>query len=502
MESFLSGMLRGFRSVSRGNARNSEGVGMKHRIPTDRVRVLNSSVANPQGRYVLYAMRSAQRVEDNPALTLAVLRANEQAKPLVVAFCLTLDFPEANLRHFTFMLEGLAETFSSLKEIGAYPVLIEGRWPEEMAKLAEEACEVVLDQGYLRIHRRDTESLGARVKCRLFEVEGEAVVPIEVASEKAEYAARTVRPRIHRHLADFLHRVETPRATISGDHLELESLGSGLSDISEFLRGRKLDGEIRPVSRFFQGGPSKARDHLETFIEQRLKRYDDQRNQPQTDFTSNLSPYLHYGMLSPVHLALSVQEAAPPKDPQAESYIEELVVRRGLSQNFCHFTPNYDRWECLPEWARTTLSEHQGDPRPSSYTRTELETAQTHDPYWNAAQTEMVETGYMHNYMRMYWGKKILEWSATPQEAYETTLGLNNRYFLDGRDPVSFANVGWIFGLHDRPWQERPIYGKVRCMMASGLERKCDPQAYVEKIEKLTGRRVRGAGVGETGRLF
>ncbi len=469
---------------------------MKKLMPDERVRILNSSPTWDGGDYVLYAMRSAQRVEDNPALALAAARANELAKPLVVAFCLLLDFPEANLRHFTFMLEGLAETFPALRKLGAEPVLVRGRWSEEMERLARAACEVVLDRGYLRLHRDDVAELLDKVTCRVFEVEGEAVVPVEEASEKAEYAARTLRPRVHRHLAEFLHRVEVPEIQ-NKEPGEFESLDRGLMDLSEFLKGKHLDRSIGPVSRYFRGGPTEAQRRLQSFLEGKLSRYDDQRNQPQTDFTSQMSPYLHYGMVSPVSLALSVREAAPPKDPQAESFLEELVVRRGLSQNFCHFTRGYDQWDCLPEWARKTLQTHKSDSRPHLYSREELEHAETHDPYWNAAQIEMVETGYMHNYMRMYWGKKILEWSSSPEYAYQTTLFLNNKYFLDGRDPVSFANVGWLFGLHDRPWQEREIYGTVRCMMASGLERKGDPKAYVKKIEQLTGRTVLATARGD-----
>jgi deoxyribodipyrimidine photo-lyase len=341
------------------------------------------------------------------------------------------------------------------------------------------------------------------VTCRLLQVEGEAVVPVEVASEKSEYAARTLRPRIHRHLGDFLHpvRMTKPGSTPAG--LQLESFCKGLDDPAEFLKGAHIDRQVGPVTKFFRGGPSHAAKHLETFLEQHLSRYDDMRNQPQTDYTSCMSPYLHYGMISPVTLALSVMEKRGGRDPQAESYVEELVVRRGLSQNFCHFNDDYDSWSCLPEWARKTLDEHKDDPRSPGYTREQLDNAETHDPYWNAAQVEMVETGYMHNYMRMYWGKKILEWSSSPQYAHQTTLYLNNRYFLDGRDPVSFANVAWIFGQHDRAWQERPVFGKIRCMMASGLERKNDPRAYVEKVQKMTGRSVRGrTAKGETLDLF
>src|SRR5262249_36098671 len=154
---------------------------------------------------------------------------------------------------------------------------------------------------------------------------------------------------------------------------------------------------------------------------------------------------------------------------------------RELAMNFVYFREHYDRFECLPEWARQTLAKHRKDPRPHHYTARQLDAAETHDPYWNASMREMRHTGFMHNYMRMYWGKKILEWSREPEAAYETTLALNNRYFLDGRDPNSFGNVAWIFGQHDRPWGERPIFGTVRYMNAKGLERKCDIRAYVQK---------------------
>jgi deoxyribodipyrimidine photo-lyase len=186
-----------------------------------------------------------------------------------------------------------------------------------------------------------------------------------------------------------------------------------------------------------------------------------------------------------VWLALQVQEAAAPSD-DIDSYIEELIVRRELAVNHVYFRPDtYDQYDCLPEWARETLDDHADDEREYVYTREELEQSETHDPYWNAAMTEMRATGYMHNYMRMYWGKKILEWSPDPKTAFDRALTLNNRYFLDGRDPNSYANVLWLFGLHDRGWKERPVYGKVRYMSQGGLERKADPDAYVEKVDRL-----------------
>jgi deoxyribodipyrimidine photo-lyase len=200
-----------------------------------------------------------------------------------------------------------------------------------------------------------------------------------------------------------------------------------------------------------------------------------------------MSKYLHFGQISPTWLALEARKHSAEAGDNVATFIEELLVRRELSMNFVHFRDDYDCYESLPAWARQTLTEHRADPRPYLYTRAQLEAAETHDPYWNAAMREMRHTGYMHNYMRMYWGKKILEWSVTPEEGFAAALAINNRYFLDGRDANSFANIAWVFGQHDRPWGERPIFGKVRYMNARGLERKCDIKAYVSKVERLTG---------------
>jgi deoxyribodipyrimidine photo-lyase len=196
--------------------------------------------------------------------------------------------------------------------------------------------------------------------------------------------------------------------------------------------------------------------------------------------------YLQFGQISPLYLALQIQNAMHKLEKDGEAFLEELIVRRELAINFVNYINDYDSFSCLPAWAKTTLRDHQNDEREHEYTREQLENAETHDDYWNAAMKEMKETGYMHNYMRMYWGKKILEWCHTPEYAFRTALYINNKYFIDGRSPNAFANIGWVFGLHDRPWKERPIFGKIRYMAASGLERKCDINAYLEKVEKLT----------------
>ncbi|MFX1603429.1 MAG: deoxyribodipyrimidine photolyase, partial [Promethearchaeota archaeon] len=257
--------------------------------------------------------------------------------------------------------------------------------------------------------------------------------------------------------------------------LEVDSLD--LSNIDRLLESLDIDRSVGPAPDF-HGGAERAKKALDDFTKRKLDEFHNSRNDPSKDCLSNLSPYLHFGQISPLFIALHVQRA---DHPGAESFLEELIIRRELSMNFVYFNREYDSIECLPRWARTTLDEHKSDPREHKYTSKEFELAETHDSYWNAAQTEMVKTGKMHGYMRMYWGKKILEWSRTPEIAYRTALHLNNKYELDGRDPNGYAGVAWCFGKHDRAWGERPIFGKVRYMSARGLERKFDIESYVRK---------------------
>ncbi len=268
--------------------------------------------------------------------------------------------------------------------------------------------------------------------------------------------------------------------------LNLKIKGLDLKDLNRVLRKLSIDRSVRPVSRFFKGGTSQGRARLKEFIQNRFHFYVENRNQPQTDDISHMSPYLHFGQLSPTYIALQITGTGDAFQETQKAYLEELIVRRELAINFVHFTPDYDSITCLPKWARQTLTKHRKDRRRPVYDRGRLEEAATHDEYWNAAMREMKTTGFMHNYMRMYWGKKILEWSETPEQAFQTTLAMNNKYFLDGRDPNSYAGVAWVYGVHDRAWFERPIFGKIRYMAASGLERKCDIQGYVKKVDSLS----------------
>lgn len=453
-----------------------------------RIQILNRKNTF-SGDYVLYWMQQSQRAEENHALEYAVELANHLEQRLLVVFGILDDYPEANLRHFTFMLEGLQETQQTLAKRGIQMVVRWGHPAQVALKAGKSASVIVCDRGYLHHQKQWRRNVAADAQCRVVQVESDVVVPIEVVSNKAEYAARTIRPKIHRQLPNYLKPMRS--IPLNKPSSSLAAKGLNLSDIQQVMEKMPIDRSVRPVSDYFKGGTSRAKKTFDRFMRQKLRYYDDHANQPQTDDISHMSMYLHFGQISPLYLALKIRDMKPAGARNREAFLEQLIVRRELAMNFVHFTPNYDRYACIPAWARQTLAEHESDSRPDLYPIRQLETAQTHDPYWNAAMNEMRYTGFMHNYMRMYWGKKILEWQKTPQQAFKTMLALNNKYFVDGRDPNSYTGVAWIFGVHDRPWKERPIFGKIRYMAASGLERKCDIQAYVAKVQTHTKKSIK-----------
>ncbi len=448
-------------------------------IQAERVADLNDT-EHREGSYVLYWMQQAQRTEFNHALEYAIQRANELEQPLLVAFGLMDDYPEANLRHYHFLLQGLQDVERALAERDIAFVVQRGAPDDVAVRLAADATLVVCDRGYLRHQRQWRDRVARDAGCRVVQVESDVVVPVELVSDKLETAARTLRPKLTRHLGRFL----VPLAQTPLEHTSLPSEvgGEDLSDLDALLGRLELEQQVPPVP-LFTGGTSAGRKVLRDFLAHNFADYVEHRNQPQTNDVSHMSKYLHFGQLSPLYIALEVGKAGAGEN--SDSYLEELIIRRELPMNFVFYEPHYDRFEALPAWARATLAEHADDPRDPVYTRDELERAETEDAYWNASMREMTYSGYMHNHMRMYWGKKILEWSETPEQAYDTVLYLNNKYFLDGRDANSFANVAWVFGRHDRGWSEREVFGKIRYMNAQGLERKAKPQAYVAKVDDL-----------------
>jgi deoxyribodipyrimidine photo-lyase len=432
-----------------------------------------------KGRYVLYWMQAAQRAEYNHALEYAVLRANQLKLPLVVVFGITDSYPEANLRHYTFMLEGLIDVQKALEKRGI-KVVIRHQSPELAAtELSEKASVVVVDAGHTRIQKKWRQYAANNIDCLLEQVETNLIVPVTQASDKENFSAGTLRPRINKRLPQYLVNMKHSKPLKS--NLDLKISDFSINNIETALSKLEIDRSVEPIKNF-KGGNAEAKKRLTDFIKNKLDDYADSRNDPSLDATSNMSPYLHFGQISPLYIALKVMES---NARGRQAYLEELIVRRELSYNFVYYNNNYDKFSCLPPWAKNTLNFHSRDKREYVYSLDELEHAKTHDPYWNAAQKEMVITGKMHGYMRMYWGKKILEWTKSPRQGFKIALFLNNKYELDGRDPNGFAGVAWCFGKHDRAWSEREVFGKIRYMNAAGLKRKFNPELYVEKVKRL-----------------
>jgi len=447
-------------------------------IQQTRIENLNKK-AMQRTDYVLYWMQASQRSECNHALEFAIRQANELNQPVVVYFGITDRYPEANQRHYYFMLQGIQEVQSSLKERGIRMVIGRESPGIGATRMAKRASFLVCDRGYLKLQRQWRRSAADKVDCPVIQVESDVVVPVGEASGKEEYSAATLRPKIRRQLAEYLIPLEQSLPQKSSLKLQFDSYD--ISDIEEVVASLDIDHSV-PKAEGFRGGTGEARRHLREFIKNKLKRYPEERNDPNASCLSGMSPYLHFGQISPLEIALEVMTSG---NTAKDVYLEELIVRRELSINYVFYNPEYDSFEGLPGWARKTLREHTADNRDYIYALEDLENAVTHDDYWNAAQKEMVTTGKMHGYMRMYWGKKILEWSTEPEEAYRTALYLNNKYELDGRDPNGFAGVAWCFGKHDRPWATRPIFGNIRFMSSGGLRRKFDADRYALKYSAI-----------------
>lgn len=446
------------------------------------------------GAYVLYWMQQAQRTEYNHALAFAGQKADELGLPLVVGFVLVPDFPGANQRHYRFMIEGLADVQESLHKADIPFVLRVGEaMVPAVVNLAAKAAWVVTDVGYLSIQRRWREQTGKALSCPFTMVETDVIVPVEAASTKVESAARTLRPRVLKQKDAFLDRVAPPHGRGAPGLLPAgrpapANLPADLpADFPALLAEMAVDDTVPPVQGF-KGGQQAAKTRLNIFVGRDLANYETLARDPAAQCGSDMSPYLHFGQISPVFIYREVSAADVPEAAKW-AFLEQLLVRRELGVNFVYFHPACDGYEtAVPQWARQSLYLHRGDKRAHTYSREAFEQGLTHDPYWNAAQMELVISGRMHNYMRMYWGKKIIEWTQEPAEAFEIMLGLNNKYALDGRDPNSYAGVAWCFGRHDRPFKERQVFGKIRYMNAAGLERKFKIAAYVQRIRALSGR--------------
>jgi len=423
---------------------------------------------------VVYWMSRDQRVNDNWALLFASELSQKNNSPMAVAFCLSPQFLGATSRQYNFMLQGLKEVEQSLKHLNIPFFLIHGNPEKEIPYFLNDndACALVSDFSPLRINRDWKKSLVEQIEFPFYEVDAHNIVPAWVASPKQEWAAYSFRPKVHSLLAEFLEEFPAIQKHPFPWKADVEN------DWQAAERSVKADAFSKVD--WIEPGEREAKDRLAYFINRKLSRYDSDRNDPTLEGQSNLSPYLHFGQISAQRVALQV--LATMQEPS--SFLEELVVRRELADNFCYYNSNYDSFDGFPNWAKETLREHQKDRREYIYTLKEMEEAQTHDDLWNAAQMEMVRKGKMHGYLRMYWAKKILEWTQSPQDALQVAIYLNDRYELDGRDPNGYTGIAWsIGGVHDRAWKERAVFGKVRYMSYKGASNKFDIKAYVSKVD-------------------
>lgn len=439
-----------------------------------RISMLNEHEVK-SGLYVLYWMRNSHRASINPSLNFAVDAGNRIGLPVVVLVILNAHSHGSYLRQFTFMLDGLEEAGKELKKKRIALVVRSGDPLTELAALSADAAAVVTDKGYLEHEREDEASASRILLCPLVSVESCVVVPLGSLSGREEYAASTLRPKLKKILHAYLDPVPDPAAQYSSLEMKLRSEEITSRDL--MCKKLSVDSSVPAVTAMC-GGTGTARRLLRDFVQKKLCSYDEKRNDPDLDATSHLSPYLHFGHISPVEAALAVIDSG---DVNAEKFLDELIVRRELGFNFVRYNDNYGNINSIQSWAYDSLMLHKDDAREYVYCLEEFENSGTHDLYWNAAQNQLVSEGIIHNYMRMYWGKKIIEWSQTPELAYEYMVYLNNKYALDGSDPNSYAGIAWCFGKHDRPWGSRPVFGKVRYMNDRGLKRKFKMTHYLEK---------------------
>lgn len=442
--------------------------------------ILRGGDPDPDGGCVLYWMQRAQRAIDNPALSAAIELANQLHQPVAVAFAILDRHPVANLRHYSFMFEGLADTAARLRARHLGWILLISESASPIGTIARfcatlKPSVMVLDQNPLQTSNRWRREVLRHWRGPVVAVDADVVVP-SILMNKEQFAARTIRPRIRAQLARYLKPREEPTV-----HVPWRGRLSSPHPDGNLLARLRIDRSVSPATEF-RGGSTEALKVLDRFIASGLDRYSELRNHPEFDGTSRLSPYLHFGHISSLTVALAVTDAKHAAEKSRETFLEELIVRRELAINFVRFNQNYDRFAGMEPWARRTLDEHRKDRRVLQYSESHLEFAETADPLWNAAQRQMTSSGWMHNYMRMYWAKKILEWSPSPEAAFATAIRLNDRYEIDGRDPNGYAGIAWaIGGKHDRAWSERAVFGKIRYMSQTSTGRKFNSRAYIER---------------------
>lgn len=444
-------------------------------IAPERIRRLTMGEVNTGP--VVYWMTREHRVADNWPLLLAQKIGIEHKRPLIVVFCLVSDYPGANIRHYGFMLKGLQQVEENLKKLNIPFFLLQGAPPDILPRyLAKiKAAFLVTDFDPLRLKLAWQAGVAKGITCPFFVVDGHNIVPCWHVSAKQEYAAYTLRPKVKKVLPDFLNSFPKLKSH-PFIRKELSLPPTEWPQIRDYV----TDHSVKEID-WLKPGEAAAMAQVRSFLKKGLQSYSQKRNDPNLDGQSNISPYLHFGHIAPQRVALLVKAAEVP-DQEKEAFLEELIVRRELADNFCYYNENYNSFAGFPDWARKTLDEHRSDKREFVYPLEIFEKAKTHDELWNTAQRQMMVQGKMPGYLRMYWAKKILEWTESPEEAVAIATYLNDRYELDGRDPNGYTGIAWsIGGVHDKAWRERQIFGKIRYMNYAGCARKFDVKKYISE---------------------
>lgn len=426
---------------------------------------------------VIYWMSRDQRSRDNWSLIFAQDLALETKCPLAVIFCLVPEFLGATLRHYSFMIKGLKEVDAHLRGKNIPFYMLSGQPDVEIPAFLEKynAGILITDFDPLRIKVKWKEEVAQRIDIPIYEIDTHNIIPCWITSPKQEYGAYTIRPKINRLLPEFLK--EFPLLKYQNINWE----EAPKNDWGKMIASLGIENSVPKVDWIIPGEEA-AQKALENFLLDKLDKYPEARNDPNQDGQSNLSPYIHFGHISSQRIALEVSKSMVSQEAKA-TFLEELIVRKELSDNFCFYNDSYDSFDGFPDWAKRTLDEHRNDNREYVYSLKQFELSQTHDNLWNVAQNHKVRTGKMHGYMRMYWAKKILEWAESPEEAMKIAIYLNDKYELDGRDPNGYTGISWsIGGTHDRAWKERPVFGKIRYMSYNGCRSKFDVERYISTV--------------------
>jgi deoxyribodipyrimidine photo-lyase len=459
------------------------------RALADDARVTVRRVGAPaEGKCVVYWMQRAQRGRDNHALDKAIAVGDSLGLPVVAYFAGIKNFPHANLRHYAFLNQGLPDIEDDCAERGVGFVMRRAPHEDHLRFFADvDAAMVIGDENPMREPERWRVRIAEKVKVPFWTVDADVVVPSKLL-EKAQFSAAVARPRLYGALGEFLRPYANPHAEFEWK----KPRGLHADDVrADMTAGwEDFDRSVKPVEAW-TGGHKAAMKRLHLFCGEMLQHYDQTRSKPEVDGSSKMSPYLHYGHIGPQTIALAVDAAAKKNSKlkaARDSYFNELIVWRELSVNFVRYQAEYDSPGCADHWAKQTLAEHDGDERETIYTAAQLEKGETYDELWNAAQMQMVRYGWMHNYLRMYWAKKIVEWTPNVAAGMKVAIYLNDKYEIDGRDPGGYAGIAWsMLGKFDRAWFDRPIFGKRRYMSGGSTGKKFDSKTYIKQVRMLPG---------------